>query len=221
MGLNHSMPGLGRSGRLKPSRRPLSGTPPPPQRKYLRRLELARDQLHHALAPELHRRTHLLRIGRVVVSALGALRGNNLTLLGDVFHYGVPERGVGDPRRRDTLVVHGGRAIAAQIVMNPTGDAGARVEVLLGARPPLKAALAGAEYQRPARTPLLVTAPQDVAHRLRHRNVTRLTGLGALGRKPDHASIEINLIPDQMPDLVAPAQCQHKQSDDAAVIAIV
>src|SRR5262249_17168006 len=105
--------------------------------------------------------------------------------------------------------------------MAPAGDAGARVKVLLGARPPLKATLARAEHQQAARIPSMVTAPQEVAQRLRHRNVARLTGLGALGRKPDHASIEINLIPDQMPDLVAPAQCQHKQTDDAAVIAIV
>src|SRR5262249_49160374 len=102
-----------------------------------------RDQPHDALAPELHRRTHLLRISRVVVSALGALRRNDLPLLGNVFHHGVTERGVGDPRRRDALVVHRGRAVAAQVMVHPTTDARACVEAGLRTRPPLKAALAG------------------------------------------------------------------------------
>src|SRR5262249_41673531 len=114
---------------------PTLGALPPPQRKDLRGLSLARNQSHDAAAPELEHGADLFWIGGQVIGT------------GDLVADGMAEHGLDDVRQGDAFVVHRRAAVAAQIVMRPSADAGARVEALFGPRPAGKTALTGAEYQ--------------------------------------------------------------------------
>src|SRR5262245_48819613 len=87
---------------------PTLGALPPPQRKDLRGLSLARDQSYDAAAPELERDLNLRVVGRQIVGARHPIADN------------MAETCLDDVRQCDAFGIHRGAAPSAKIMQRPS-----------------------------------------------------------------------------------------------------
>src|SRR6516162_8264815 len=115
------------------------------------------------------------------------------------------EAHVDDVRQRNAFSVQGRAAVSSQVVVDPSGDAGAGIERGLGLGPTLKAAFAGTEHESSLSIPLRLAPGQNGAGRIRQRHVTRHIHFGARGGNVENASI-VDLVPAHPTNLAEPAE---------------